>query len=36
MSTRSCTWLTVLAKNHAPAANIAVPITTNDSRLVAT
>ena len=36
MSTRSCTWLTVLAKNHAPTANIAMPMTTNESRLVAT
>ena len=33
---RSCTWPTVVAKNHAPAANMTSPATTKLSRLVAT
>ena len=33
---RSWTWPTVLAKNHAPAANSAIPAITNENRLVAT
>ena len=36
MSTRSWTWGTVEAKNQAPTRNIAIPITTNEKRPVAT
>ena len=33
---RSCTCPTVVAKNHAPTANISSPMTTKLSRFVAT
>ena len=36
MSTRLCTWLTLLAKKVAPPRNIVAPTPTSESRSVAT